>query len=986
MTAFPRIRSSIPIVLALALIITSAMPSLASEPIELDLYESLANSYEIEEMLNPYSTVDPLYSEVLEQWKSQGASTDHTGLVKLAGSSISASSEDAAVSVGAYEGRGDVLIWQPASDEWIEYEFNIEEEGLYEIAMTYHPIMGGKHRRPVTLNVTMDGENHFIESRSIQLYRKWQDELPPRRDEYGNQIRPIGQDISDWMTVEFRDSGGSYVDSLLWFLPAGKHTLRFLNSDPVAIESIQFKAPTRMLDYKTIRGQQPDAQPVTAEPIVIEAEEADWKSDSIPLAYDNDIASTPYERGKTVYNTIDGNRWSTGNQEIHWSFEVPESGYYKIALRAHQSFSSNRSTFRSILINGRIPFEELKAYRLPYATGWQGIVLESDDQEPFEFYLEKGTNTISMRVTQEPVKPIINELNDNILILRDLVTDLKTLTGGNTDSNRTWRMEEELPGFVEQLTEVMENIERSRKQLEMINGRADGITQGLVTVVKDLQSLLSKPNQIPRKESRLVSIQGNIAEFVLELDKQSLQLDRIVIVPVEQPIPKMKASFFERLQGMIINFFYSFRPKERLSSLDEDVLNVWVLRGRDYVDLLQQLTDEMFTPQHGIKVKVNLLPDTGLLVLMNAAGKAPDVALGLPEGLPFDYALRNAMLDLSQFSDFQTLYERFAPGSWIPFYYDGSYYGVPETQSISMLFYRKDILAHLGLSVPETWEDVYDMLPVLQQNNMNMLPTTHMPFFLQNNADYYDKSGIQTALNTQKGVRAFKEWTDLYNVYAVDRQIQSFYQHFRDGTVPMGISDVSMYIQLMVAAPELNGWWGVAPIPGTLQPDGTIERWNGGGLQSSAIFSSTTKKDEAWEFLKWWTSTEVQERYGADLETINGLMFRWNTSNIEAFAQLPWKPEDLNAMLEQWRWYKEIPNVPGAYFLERELQNAWNRTVVDGMNYRSSLQQAVVDIDREIIRKMQEFDFIDSRGNVIRTLDLPTITEPWEGVNRYVRK
>ena len=38
---------------------------------------------------------------------------------------------------------------------------------------------------------------------------------------------------------------------------------------------------------------------------------------------------------------------------------------------------------------------------------------------------------------------------------------------------------------------------------------------------------------------------------------------------------------------------------------------------------------------------------------------------------------------------------------------------------IGALLYRKDILSELGLSLPETWEDLYDkIIPVLYQNNM----------------------------------------------------------------------------------------------------------------------------------------------------------------------------------------------------------------------------------------------------------------------------
>lgn len=931
---------------------------------------------------------DPYYFEVLESWVKSGSVTNPKGSIMIPGSKLSGKSDKANVVVAPYDGKSDVMVWNAQGDEWIEYEFNVEQGGLYNIALSYHPFVDASHRKPIAWNVTLDGKNPFLESKSVQLFRQWKDQLPARKDDNGDEIRPMAVDISGWLSDTFRDSGGAYEDPLLWNLTPGKHKIRFTGSDPVAIESISFKASDKIDDYKTYRSSQPaSTAPVTANPIVFEAEQVQWKNDSsIPLTYDNDIASVPYVRGKITYNTIDGQRWSKGNQEVSWSFEVPEDGYYKIGMRAQQSFLSNRSSFRTITINGKTPFSELKAYRFLYSTGWKGLTLEDEQGKPFEFYLKKGTNTMSMRVTQAPLKSTIVELEKSIAELKKLAADLKALTGGVDDKNRTWDIQKDLPGFVEELKGLSDNLDGVRSRLETVNGRPDAVSQGIVTVNQDIQSLLKNVNEIPYEASRLVTMQGKIGDLIQQLSSQPLQLDRIMVAPVQQNFPRMEATLTQKIQGAFINFFYSFMPKENLNKVQDEVLNVWVLRGRDYVNLLQDMANESFTPQTGIKVKVNLLPDAGLLVLMNAAGIAPDVALGLSQDLPFEYALRNGIYDLKQFPDFDTVFNRFAPGSWTPFYYNGGYFGVPETQTFQMMYYRKDILQNLGLKVPDTWDELYKMLPVIQQNGMNITPVGHIPFFMQNGAEYFAEDGSRTDIGSEKGFDSFKKWTDLYNKYAVDRSLSSFYQHFRDGTIPLGIADLGMYIELTVAAPELNGWWGVAPVPGVKQDNGTVARWIGGGMQSSAIFKQTKKPNESWEFLKWWTSAEVQEKYGTDLETLNGVSFRWNTSNIDAFAKLPWKEDDLQAIMEQWRWFREIPNVPGSYFMERELQNAWNRTVVDGINYRTSLETAITDIDREIQRKMQEFHFINENGEVVRSLNLPKITQPWEGVDKYVKK
>lgn len=935
---------------------------------------------------------DPYYLDKIEEWKKQGASAEHTGSIQLNAAQYTAKSEENYSTIGSYgqaqNSRNNVLVWPSDGNEWVEYELEVQQGGLYSIDLAYHPMLELNHRRPVSLNISIDGSNHFSESRAIQLSRQWKDELPARKDVNDDEVRPMAEEITSWSVASLRDMAGAYAEPLQWYLTPGKHTLRITTSDPVAIDTIVFRAPDKLQDYQAVRSAGPEKTALQTEGLIIQAEATSWKSDSsIPLAYDNDVASSPFEIGKIRYNTIDGNRWSTGNQELNYVIDVPESGYYKIALRGQQSFYSNRSVFRQILVNGKVPFSELSTYRFEYNNGWRSYVLEDQSNKPFEFYLEKGQNTLTFRVTQAPLKPIIVDMEKVIEELKALSAELKALTGGVEDRNRTWKIQRDLPGFVEKLRGVAGKIEDVRKRAEVVNGRSDAVTQGLATVIQDINSLLKYEDEIPYEEARLVSLQGNVGDFMGQLQQQPLQVDSIYIVPADKAFPKMTATFWEKFRGGIINFFVSFQKKDDITATGDDVLNVWVMRGRDYVNLLQDLVEESFTPQTGIKAKINLLPGEELLVLFNAAGISPDVALGLNEGLPFDYALRNGLQDLREYDDFDEVYNRYAPGSWVPFYYDDGYYGMPETSSFQVMYYRKDILEQLGLEVPDTWEDVYKMLPVLQQNNMGFTRVDHNVWFMQNGADYIAEGGYKTALSSEKGFDAFKQWTEFYTKYGVDPRVESFYQRFRDGSIPIGIGDYSMYIQLTVAAPELNGWWGVAPIPGMKQEDGTVARWMGGGLSADVIFKRAKMKDEAWEFLKWWSSAEIQERYGKDLETLNGPTFRWNTANVEAFVQLPWNDDDLNAILEQWRWYKEIPNVPGStYFLGRELENAWNRTYVDGINYRSSLEEAIRDIDREIARKAQEFNILDKEGNVIRELPLPDVSVPWNGVDEYVKK
>ena len=101
----------------------------------------------------------------------------------------------------------------------------------------------------------------------------------------------------------------------------------------------------------------------------------------------------------------------------------------------------------------------------------------------------------------------------------------------------------------------------------------------------------------------------------------------------------------------------------------------------------------------------------------------------------------------------------------------------------------------------------------------------------------------------------------------------------------------------------------MAPIPGVRMPDGTINRTapvahnvlvgtelTPPGTTGSIIMAKSKKKEQAWEFLKWWTRTDTQVRFGREMEALMGAAARYATANVEAMQQLPWRVEEREAL------------------------------------------------------------------------------------------
>ena len=75
---------------------------------------------------------------------------------------------------------------------------------------------------------------------------------------------------------------------------------------------------------------------------------------------------------------------------------------------------------------------------------------------------------------------------------------------------------------------------------------------------------------------------------------------------------------------------------------------------------------------------------------------------------------------------------------------------------------------------------------------------------------------------------------------------------------------------------------------------------------------------------------------------------------------------DPPTILEQIKWLRDVPRTPGQYMLERGLSNIWNTVTFDGTPVRVAIDKEVILINREMKRKLVEFGYLDSEGNVLK--------------------
>ena len=404
-----------------------------------------------------------------------------------------------------------------------------------------------------------------------------------------------------------------------------------------------------------------------------------------------------------------------------------------------------------------------------------------------------------------------------------------------------------------------------------------------------------------------------------------------------------------------------------------------------YTEVLQQLLDSNYNSKYGTNIQLSVMPNSQKLILANATNTNPDVVLGLPFFMPYDLAIRGAAKNLLEYDDFLEFYSKqYNLEGLVPLAFNDGVYGAVDSLNYQVLFYRKDIMEDLGLTLPKTWEDVAHMMPELLRYSMNFNTSISNvlgfkdfnatgPFLYQNNGKFYESDGLSTAFDSPETIKGFTQMTELFQIYALSEYIANFYNSFRYGEVPIGVGGFSTYVQLQVAAPELTGLWDIALIPGQRQEDGSVLRYQAADSTASMIFSNTDKEEEAYQFLKWWLSEETQVEFAYNLESRYGAEYRWNTANLSAFKELPYPENHKKIVLEQLSYQKENARHPAGYMVERESSNIWNNVIANGKGLRASIDRGKIIADREIIRKLKEFGFLDEDGNVLKPYPMDII-------------
>lgn len=894
-----------------------------------------------------------------------------------------ASVTDAQITVTTVDGENDVMQWanQEGSVSWT---VNIPETGVYNIKMIYEALESNTN--DVEFSLLIDGESPYATASRITLSKRWINESEIKQDSRQNDIRPGQISTPCWQETPLEDIDGLFNEPLEFYMEAGEHTITFESEKAeFAVKSFtfyQYEAPAAYTAPSDSDLTQAQGQKIT-----LEGETAAYKSSRTlyPTA-DKSSYLTSSANGssptKTRYNTIGSGSWTQSTQTVTWEFNVDKAGYYKIGIRGRQDQMRGMYSNRRLYVNGEVPCLEANQIKFYYDTDWSITTPKSENGDDLYFYLQAGTNTISLEAVPGEIGEIMGNLDELVYNINSYYRQIRQITGPDPDEYNNYMIDTAIPSIVPDFKEYAKTLRDKKAEIEKLSGSGGTEAETLEKMAIVLDKCIKKPNLIPEMMSQIKDNITSVSSFVNQYREQPLEVDMIEVATSDQDFTSCDKSFFGSLgfgfKGFIGSFFEDYNA---LSDEDESAMECWVMLGRDNAEALQQLISSEYNPT--AKTKINLKLVQGGIVEATFAGKGPDLALFMGGDFPIQLAARGVLTDLTTFSDFDEVKTRFADDATVLYQYNGGTYGLPCDQTFPMLFYRSDILSEYGIDPAtdlNTWDGLLNCLPTLQRNYLEVgliLPVmtstggttqvsaitepgnTFAMLLLQQGLNYYNEEQTKTTFDTQEAVNAFDTWTKFYTTYSFQQTYDAF-TRFRTGDMPVVIQNYTFYNQLSVAAPEIKGCWGFQPVPGTVQEDGTINHAANSNGSGAIIFTKAADQEGAWDFIKWFTSTDAQVKYGNNIESILGTMGRYATANEEALQQLSWTTSEVNLLLDQLNSQVEIPIIPASYGVTRNVMNAFRAVVNDYDNARDTLFWYNKDINDEITRKLEDLGLYDN--------------------------
>ncbi|MBI5928809.1 MAG: extracellular solute-binding protein [Chloroflexi bacterium] len=298
------------------------------------------------------------------------------------------------------------------------------------------------------------------------------------------------------------------------------------------------------------------------------------------------------------------------------------------------------------------------------------------------------------------------------------------------------------------------------------------------------------------------------------------------------------------------------------------------------------------------------------------SGEGPDIITGgLSWGIEFGEL--GGMIDLNERypEDVAALGAADNPGIWKSIVStDGAVYGVPYDLTTYLMFSRPDLLEGLGLTVPQTWDELLaaqEAIKAANENNEGGVAIGwgntdwlgYSNFLWQAGGDWYDDE-CNVTIDSEEAAEALDFYASLYDAGVPTDSATAIEAGLDSGLYPVSLQGNWIVGGLDASYPDMVGKWQASPLPAG--PTGSRSAFIGGRIMGIMSFSEHV--DEAFDLIKYYNTEDAAKALIASSTAQNTLFIPPATDFIQYTAYGDNIREALTAVLEE---AKGPPNCPG---------------------------------------------------------------------------
>lgn len=396
-------------------------------------------------------------------------------------------------------------------------------------------------------------------------------------------------------------------------------------------------------------------------------------------------------------------------------------------------------------------------------------------------------------------------------------------------------------------------------------------------------------------------------------------------------------------------------------------LELWMVGwSNEMAKIAQRYIDE-YTAISGHKVRVVGLAwgdyyNKSLLAL--ASKDTPDIfSLGSEIA---DFALRGGLIDLAKFKpkEYQEVEKNIFTSLMGPFSFQASRFAVPVSIDAHVAAYRVDLLNEMGMGIPETWDDIRDWQQKVLARGKTLAYTnfdniwgayTHIT---QNGGQFFGPDGFSSALDRPESIKGFTEFVELYTKHKLPQTLAGVEPFIRGEQLSI-IDGLWLHSTLNQAAPSLAGKWQIGLIPG-VRRDGKVYHGSFAGSVLLGISAFSKNQEEAWDFLKWFLSSDVQLKISNSILNQNWV---WMPANKEAMSKIDLKPEIRDVYYKQIEACTPVPYAVNALVQYRFVVLALQKCVTQNADPKATVLEAAKEMNNEMTRRKKEYSrFLENVG------------------------